>query len=102
MTTKTIHVVGGGLVGTLATIFLAQKGLKVALHERRPDMRRVDIPAGRSINLAVTSRGLKALEEVGLKDQILALAIPMKGRMLHDAEGSTTFVPYGQKESEVI
>jgi kynurenine 3-monooxygenase len=102
MIQKTIHVVGGGLVGALATIFLAQKGLRVALHERRPDMRRVDIPAGRSINLAVTARGLKALEEVGLKNEILAIAIPMRGRMLHDTEGRTTFVPYGQKESEVI
>jgi kynurenine 3-monooxygenase len=102
MTSQTIHVVGGGLVGTLAAIVLAQKGLKVALYERRPDMRRVDIPAGRSINLAVTSRGLKALEEVGLKDQILAMAVPMRGRMLHDLDGKTTFVPYGQNESEVI
>jgi kynurenine 3-monooxygenase len=97
-----IHIVGGGLVGPLAAIVLAQKGLKVALHERRPDMRRVDIPAGRSINLAVTARGLKALEEVGLKENILAIALPMRGRMLHDMEGKTTFVPYGQKESEVI
>ncbi len=65
-------------------------------------MRRVDVAAGRSINLAVTARGLKALAEVGLKDRILEIAIPMKGRMLHDLDGKTTFVPYGQKESEVI
>src|SRR5438874_499539 len=102
MTPQTIHVVGGGLVGALAAIVLAQKGLDVALHERRPDSRRVDIPAGRSINLAVTARGLKALAEVGLKDQILEMAVPMRGRMLHDTEGRTTFVPYGQKETEVI
>ena len=102
MTPQSIHVVGGGLVGTLAAIVLAQKGLEVVLHERRPDMRRVDMPAGRSINLAVTARGLKALEEVGLKDQILAMAVSMRGRMLHDTVGKTTFVPYGQKESEVI
>jgi kynurenine 3-monooxygenase len=107
MTPQTIHVVGGGLVGTLAAIVVAQRGFKVALHERRrdmrrPGMRRVDIPAGRSINLAVTARGLKALEEVGLKERILDLAVPMRGRMLHDTQGQTTFVPYGQKESEVI
>ena len=102
MKTQKIHIVGGGLVGSLAAIFLAQRGFKVALHERRPDMRRVDIPAGRSINLAVTSRGLNALEKVGLKEHVLAAAIPMKGRMLHDTEERTTFVPYGQKESEVI
>src|SRR5262249_28401907 len=107
---------GGGPVGSLVAIFLAQRGFKVALHERRPDMRRVDISPhphpspsgrgvggeGRSINLAVTSRGLKALAKVGLKEHVLAIAIPMKGRMLHDTEERTTFVPYGQKESEVI
>jgi kynurenine 3-monooxygenase len=102
MKLPTIHVVGGGLVGSLAAIFVARKGFTVALHERRPDMRRVDIPAGRSINLAVTTRGLKALAEVGLRDKILALSVPMKGRMLHDTQGKTSFVPYGQKESEVI
>jgi kynurenine 3-monooxygenase len=102
MNLPTIHVVGGGLVGSLVTIFVARKGFKVALHERRPDMRRVDIPAGRSINLAVTARGLKALEDVGLRDKILALSVPMRGRMLHDTHGKTSFVPYGQKASEVI
>jgi kynurenine 3-monooxygenase len=102
MKPEKIHVVGGGPVGALAAIVLAQKGFKVALFERRPDMRRVDTAGGRSINLAVTARGLKALGEVGLLDKILARAIPMKGRMLHDLEGKTTFVPYGQKESEVI
>lgn len=97
-----IHIVGGGLVGTLAAIYLAERNFYVTLHERRPDMRKTAISAGRSINLAVTSRGLKALSEVGLKDQVLAMAVPMKGRMLHDVEGKTSFVPYGQKESEVI
>src|ERR1043165_4802757 len=102
MTQQTIHIVGGGLVGPLSAIYLAQRGLQVALYERRPDMRRVDIPAGRSINLAVTARGLKALGEVGLMDDIVAIAIPMRGRMLHDLDGKTTFVPYGQKENEFI
>ena len=97
-----IHIAGGGLVGSLAAVFLAQRGFEVALHERRPDMRKVSISAGRSINLAVTARGLKALEEVGLLADVLKLAIPMKGRMLHDMEGKTSFVAYGQKESEVI
>ena len=97
-----IHVVGGGLVGSLTTIYLAQRGFNVALFERRPDMRRVDISAGRSINLAVTARGLKALGEVGLFDDVMKIAIPMRGRMLHDVDGKTTFVSYGQKESEVI
>jgi kynurenine 3-monooxygenase len=102
MKTQTIHVVGGGLVGTLSTIVLAQRGFTVVLHERRPDMRKATITAGKSINLAVTSRGLKALAEVGLKDDVLDMAVSMKGRMLHDADGKTTFVAYGQKENEVI
>ncbi len=98
----TVHVVGGGLVGPLMAVYLAQKGFDVALHERRPDMRRADVPAGRSINLAVTARGLKALDEVGLREEVMKIAIPMKGRMIHDAEGKTSFLPYGQKEDEVI
>lgn len=102
MKKDTVHVVGGGLVGPLTAIFLAQRGFGVALYERRPDMRRVDIPAGRSINLAVTERGLKALGEVGLRQSVLDMAVPMKGRMLHDGKGETSFVPYGQKESEAI
>ncbi len=98
----TVHVVGGGLVGPLMAVYLAQKGFDVELYERRPDMRRVDVPAGRSINLAVTARGLKALQEVGLRDAVMKISIPMKGRMIHDAEGKTSFLAYGQKEDEVI
>lgn len=100
--TQKIHIVGGGLVGPLMAVYLARKGFSVEMHERRPDMRRQDIPAGRSINLAVTARGLKALEEVGLKADVLRISIPMKGRMIHDPEGKTSFLSYGQKEDEVI
>ena len=98
----TVHIVGGGLVGPLMAVYLAKKGFDIALHERRPDMRRADVPAGRSINLAVTARGLRALEEVGLKAEVMKIAIPMRGRMIHDIEGKTSFLPYGQKEDEVI
>lgn len=102
MTEKNIHLVGGGLVGSLAAIVLGERGFNVTLYERRPDMRKATISAGKSINLAVTARGLKALREVGLEKDVLAMAVPMKGRMLHDVDGKTTFVSYGQKESEVI
>lgn len=102
MTDKIIHLVGGGLVGSLSAIYLAQRGFHVTIHERRPDMRKEKISAGRSINLALTARGLKSLREVGLADDVMKLAIPMKGRMLHDREGHTTYVPYGQKAHEVI
>ncbi len=100
--TQKIHIIGGGLVGPLMAVYLARKGFAVEMHERRPDMRRTDIPTGRSINLAVTARGLRALEEVGLKADVLKIAIPMKGRMIHDVEGKTSFLPYGQKDNEVI
>jgi kynurenine 3-monooxygenase len=102
MSAQKIHIVGGGLVGPLMAVYLARKGFAVEMHERRPDMRRTDIPAGRSINLAVTARGLRALEEVGLKADVLKIAIPMRGRMVHDIEGKTSFLSYGQKEDEVI
>jgi kynurenine 3-monooxygenase len=97
-----VHIVGAGLVGPLMAVYLARKGFAVELYERRPDIRRSAIPAGRSINLAVTARGLKALNEVGLMADVLKIAIPMKGRMLHDAAGKTSFLSYGQKEDEVI
>lgn len=100
--TQKIHIVGGGLVGPLMAVYLAKKGFAVEIHERRPDMRKANISAGRSINLAVTARGLKALEEIGLKDDVLKISIPMRGRMIHDTEGKTSFLPYGQKEDEVI
>jgi kynurenine 3-monooxygenase len=97
-----VHIVGGGLVGPLMAVYLARKGFAVEMHERRADMRRTTVAAGRSINLAVTARGLRSLEEVGLKAEVLKIAIPMKGRMIHDIEGKTSFLAYGQKEDEVI
>ena len=98
----TVHIVGGGLVGPLMAVYLAKKGFNIEMHERRPDMRRTDVPAGRSINLALTARGWRALEEIGLKDQVMKIAIPMKGRMVHDPEGKLSFFAYGQKDEEVI
>src|SRR5262249_3215831 len=98
----TVHIIGGGLVGPLMAVYLAKKGFNIELYERRPDMRSTDVPAGRSINLALTARGWRALEEVGLKDKVMKIAIPMKGRMVHDVEGKLSFFAYGQKEDEVI
>lgn len=98
----TVHIIGGGLVGPLMAVYLARKGFNVEIYEHRPDMRRRDVSAGRSINLALTARGWRALEEIGLRDKIMKIAIPMKGRMVHDAEGKLSFFAYGQKEEEVI
>lgn len=102
MQTSRIQVVGSGLVGALTALYLGKAGYEVDLYERRPDMRRADIAAGRSINLVITDRGLQAVDRVGLKERILDITIPMKGRMLHDVSGETTFVPYGQTDKEVI
>jgi kynurenine 3-monooxygenase len=96
-----IAIVGAGLVGTLLSIYLAKRGCKVSVFERRQDMRKSKAEAGRSINLALSSRGLLALEEVGLAETIRNVAIPMHGRVIHDAGGNLTFLPYG-KEGQFI
>jgi len=81
---KEITVIGAGLVGSLLAIYLAKRGYKVRIYERRPDMRKEKLGAGRSINLALSDRGLLALEKVGLAEEIKALAIPMTGRYIHN------------------
>ena len=97
-----LTLVGSGLAGTLLAVDLARAGHAVELYERRPDMRVVPQPAGRSINLALSVRGLHALAEVGLKDAVLAKALPMRGRMMHDASGRLTYQPYGLHAHEYI
>jgi kynurenine 3-monooxygenase len=92
-----VTLIGGGLAGSVMAVYLAQRGMKVDLFERRPDMRSEEIPAGRSINLALSTRGLRALEKIGLKETILSEAIPMHGRMMHDTQGNLTYQPYGKK-----
>lgn len=97
-----VTIVGAGLAGTLMAIVLARRGQRVRIYERLPDQRREAIPAGRSINLALAARGIAALELAGVMQDILPLLIPMPGRMLHLPDGSLSFVPYGQREHEVI
>lgn len=97
-----ITVVGEGLVGSLLAIHLAHKDFEVDVFERRPDMRKTKISAGRSINLALSTRGLFALKEVGLDREVLRIAIPMRGRMIHSIDGRTSLQPYGRDESEHI
>ncbi len=98
---KDITIVGAGLVGSLLAILLAKNGHTVRVYERRPDMRQANIGAGKSINLALSDRGLKALDLIGLKAKVLELAIPMKGRMIHPVSGDLAFQPYG-KEGQAI
>jgi kynurenine 3-monooxygenase len=92
---STIVQIGAGLGGTLASIFLGRAGHEVRGFEMRPDPRRGPLVGGRSINLALSARGLGALERAGLLDRVLALAVPMRGRMIHDLRGHTVFQPYG-------
>jgi kynurenine 3-monooxygenase len=102
--TPGITLVGAGLAGSLLAIFLARRGYRVTLIERRPDPRKSAAApsAGRSINLALANRGITALEEVGVMESIRPELIPMAGRMLHDEEGRLRLVPYGNKPHEVI
>ena len=95
-------MIGAGLAGPLLATYLAKQGYSVEIFERRPDMRKESISAGRSINLALSIRGNHALKEVGLYDKIKSNTIPMKGRMIHDLNGGIHLQPYGQKENEVI
>jgi kynurenine 3-monooxygenase len=97
-----ITIVGAGLGGTLAAVFLARRGYDVTLYERRPDLRHVPQPAGRSINLALANRGLKPLRLAGLDAEVRKLLTVMRGRMVHMADGSLDFQPYGQRAHEVI
>jgi kynurenine 3-monooxygenase len=98
---KEITIIGAGLVGSLLSIYLSKRGYKVKVFERSADMRKEKISAGRSINLALSDRGIKALEEVGILDEIRKICIPMHGRYIHNADGSTSFQPYG-KEGQYI
>jgi kynurenine 3-monooxygenase len=102
--TSEITLVGAGLAGSLLAIFLARRGYRVTLLERRPDPRKTAGPAsaGRSINLALANRGITALEEVGVMESVRPALIPMVGRMLHDEEGRLKLIPYGNKPHEVI
>lgn len=92
-----IAVVGGGLCGGLLALMLARRGFSVDVYEHRDDMRKVAVGGGRSINLAMSERGLNALRRAGLEDEIRALCIPMHGRMIHALDGSLSFQPYGKQ-----
>jgi kynurenine 3-monooxygenase len=98
---KNVVIVGAGLVGSLWAVYLSKAGYNVTIYERRSDIRKADISAGKSINLALSNRGWKALDAVGVGDEIRKIAIPMYGRMMHDLQGNLTYQQYG-KEGEAI
>lgn len=97
-----VSVVGAGLAGALLALFLARRGLAVSVFERRADPRQSEPERGRSINLALAARGMRALQAAGVMDEVRPLLIPMRGRMVHERSGRTALQPYGQREHEVI
>lgn len=98
---KHIAIAGAGLVGSLLAIYLKKRGYTVTVFERRTDMRKQGAETGRSINLALSNRGIRALEEVGLANELKKVAIPMHGRMMHDKQGKLSSFAYG-KEGQFI
>lgn len=99
---KPIVIIGAGLSGTLMAIRLAQRGFKVELFESRHDMRSHDISAGRSINLALSSRGLNALQLIGGMESVMDELIPMNGRMVHLPDGTVKLQQYSGRSGEYI
>ena len=97
-----VAVVGAGLAGCLLASFLARRGARVTMYERRPDPRRGEAERGRSINLAISERGLDALRRIGLADAVMADALPMHGRMIHPVQGALDFQPYSLDGARAI
>ncbi len=95
-------LIGSGLAGGLLAAFLGRRGYEVELFERRSDPREGNLVGGRSINLALSTRGIHALQEVGLAEQVLQHAIPMRGRMIHDRSGGVHFSPYDRDPNKWI
>lgn len=99
---RSVAIIGGGLVGSLAACYLGRRGYRVDVYERRPDPRRTETERGRSINLALSERGLDALRRIDLVDTVMAPALPMHGRMVHDASGRTNFQSYSASGDRAI
>jgi len=97
-----VTIIGAGLAGSLLAIYLAKRGFAVDLFEAREDMRVGDAARGRSINMALSDRGIAALREVGMDEYILDAAIPMLGRMIHTPTGETKLLPYSGRKGEYI
>ncbi|MCA9295920.1 MAG: FAD-dependent monooxygenase, partial [Phycisphaerales bacterium] len=101
-TTRSVAIVGAGLAGSLLACLLAKRGFAVTVYERRPDPRARGFIGGRSINLALSTRGISALRCAGLADRVLADVIPMRGRMMHATTGDLTFQAYSKNPDENI
>lgn len=97
-----VTIIGSGLTGALLACYLGRAGARVTLYERRADPRALSAERGRSINLALSTRGLHALREVGLAEKVLAQAVLMRGRMIHHRDGSLTYQPYGNDDTQAL
>ena len=102
MSTTRFVLIGSGLAGGLLGAYLGRRGYDVDLYERRADPREGNIVGGRSINLALSTRGIHALEQLGIADEVLRHAIPMRGRMIHDKSGDLHFAPYDRDPNKYI
>jgi len=98
---ENVVIAGAGLVGSLLALSLGNRGLTVDVYERRQDMRKLSFEGGRSINLALSDRGWKALKEVGIDSEIEKIGIPMYGRMIHNDDGSTVYQAYGEADQAI-
>src|SRR5436190_18620618 len=97
-----VIIIGSGLAGSLLGIYLAKRGIEVDVYEARGDMRLAEVAAGRSINLALSDRGIAALREVGMDEYMLVEAVPMYGRMIHTIGGQTRLLRYSGRQGEYI
>ena len=100
-TQKTASIIGSGLVGSLWAVYLSKAGYKVSTYDRRSDLRNVALSAGKSINLATSFRGWKALDTLGIGNQIREIAIPMYSRTIHEQENRITTMPYGKEDQAI-
>ncbi|MBT8100266.1 MAG: FAD-dependent monooxygenase, partial [Gammaproteobacteria bacterium] len=102
MPQEAVNIVGAGQCGTLLAIMLAKQGFLVDVFERNEDPRIDDVDAGRSINLALAARGINALMQAGIYEQVEPMLVPMRGRMVHQSDGTAEFMRYGQADNEMI
>jgi kynurenine 3-monooxygenase len=98
---ETILVVGGGLVGSLLSIYLTRQGHRVHLFDRYPDFRITRASLGKSINLTLCERGFAALDRVGAGDLVRTISVPCYGRVVHAADGSVEHQPYGNRREAI-
>jgi len=102
MTREKVIIIGAGLAGSLLSTYFAKRGIRTEVYEMRGDMRQEKISAGRSINLALSNRGILPLKEVGMAEFMLKEAVPMHGRLIHPLDGSTKLLPYSGRKGEYI